>query len=81
MTKYREIMKMHGPVLSEVQTTESPIDSIAQHLGLGTLAFNVAPATNQGIMMTWQEYDRYISAERDHTDPLIFWGASLFLCE
>ena len=63
MTKYHEVMKICGPVLSEVQTAGNLIDSIAQRLGLGTLGFNVAPSTNQGILTIKQEYNKYVSAE------------------
>ena len=78
MTKYHEVMKIHGPVPSEVQTAGNSIDSIAQRLGLGTLGFNVAPSTNQGILTIKQEYDKYVGAEREQGDPLVFWRASFF---
>jgi len=63
MTKYHEVMKIRGPVLSEVQTAGSLINSIAQCLGLGALGFNVTPSTNQGILTTKQEYDKYVGTE------------------
>ena len=78
MTKYREVMKIHGPVPSEVQTAGNSIDSIAQCLGLGTLGFNVTPSTNQGILMIKQEYDKYVGAEQEQGDPLVFWRAGFF---
>ena len=78
MTKYREVMKICGPVPSEVQTAGNSINSIAQCLSLGTLGFNVAPSTNQGILTIKQEYNKYVSAEQEQGDPLVFWRAGFF---
>ena len=78
MTKYCKVMKIRGPVPSEVRTAGNSIDSIAQHLGLGMLGFNVAPSTNQGILMIKQEYNKYVGAEREQGNPLVFWRAGFF---
>ena len=78
MTKYCEVMKICGPVPSEVQTAGNLINSIAQRLGLGMLGFNVTPSTNQGVLTIKQEYDKYIGAEREQGDPLVFWRAGFF---
>ena len=78
MTKYHEVMKICGPVPSEIKTAGNLINSIAQCLGLGMLGFNVAPSTNQGILTIKQEYNKYVGAEREQGDPLVFWRAGFF---
>ncbi|KIM66087.1 hypothetical protein SCLCIDRAFT_111706, partial [Scleroderma citrinum Foug A] len=73
MSKYHEVMDIRGPVALEVQAAATnSIDSIAQHLGLGSLGFNVTPAT-QGVLTIKQEYDKYVSVEREQGNPLVFW--------
>ena len=80
MAKYREVMNICGPVPSEVQAAVNSIDSIVQRLGLGSLGFNVTPATTQGVLTIRQEYEKYVGAEREQGDPLAFWSISFCFC-
>ena len=71
-------MDICGPVASEVQAAAmNSINSIAQHLGLGSLDFNITPAT-QGVLTIKKEYDKYVSVEREQGDPLVFWRVCFF---